>query len=751
MRAAQNLKAEVDYARKHFDDPEMRETVATYEKAMADHLKLMQQHGIDIAGRDYYVPGRYDGEIWADNIITWGDMRVLGKQYRMPKSFRNYYEAIAAGPYIPVNGDVADLAQHSLRAGGRVIQRDFWLNSLKGVTDPVSKQPVAIEPTWAQRTVEMQNPDTGEMEQRKQYTWAVPKGKLDYTLVKTSRDSKPIAVREGYKAIVESCLAQSAIRTMPVARQALMASQMVKHGLILILDTFHPGRLLQYGAALSGKNWHGVNVGWRGGWSALTYTPEGLERAVRIGAIPKEAAEWANQPVKVYDRGRIVNTTRQKLIELALSKGLNASQSADTLYRNAIQRIPGIGKNWNELLSPINKWTFDKITPGLIAESFIHNFERMNPRNRHLSMDRMMREVIRDMNVYYGNMGRQGIFKNPTWRDFWQIFILAPLWQEGLVGKELRTLSRVSGASWLAGRRGLGTETYLGPLTRGIARGLGIYFAATQAINLVSRGHFTWQNEEEDHKLDAWIPSWSGKEGEGIWLSPLSVFGEVTHDLIRLGQTKPTVWNAITQFGENKLGPLGRAERILREGKTPSGDIITSTPGVLKAAAKEFVPPPISLSTPLKSMLPGVFGKPRPGEGPQRLLSQVGIKTQLPATDEQTVRRLADRFKRKEGLQSEPMVFSPTDEASYAKLRAALRNDDLRSARNLLADLRKGHTDQQILHAMKESTTRPFTGSKVNEKMFLFSLDDHELDAYFRANLARSEAYQRFLDFYLTQ
>jgi len=755
LKAANLLREEVTYAREHYQDPEMTDTVNVYNKTLADHLDFMHANGIDIAGRDHYVPGRYDGEIWNDNIITWGDLRVLGTKYRMPKSFRNYYEAIAAGPYMAVNGDVADLAQHSLATGMRLVQRDIWLDSLKGVVDPDSKKPVGVEPTWSKKPFSVKNPDSGEMETHIGWTWSVPKNHQDYTLVETTPGAKPVAVRNGYVGIVKSCLAKSSIRDMPVGRQALMLSQMVKHGLVLVLDTFHPGRLLQYGTALSGKNLWGVDVGWRGGHSALTYTKEGLERAVRLGIIAKEDAAWAMAPVKAYDQGRIITTNRMALLNLALSKGLNATQPGDVLYRNAIQRIPGIGKHWNALLEPINKWTFDKITPGLVAESFIRNFERMNPKNKHLSMDTMMREVIRDMNVYYGNMGRQGIFKNPTFRDIAQIFVLAPLWQEGLIGKELRALSRATGASWALGRRGLGAETYFGPLSRGLFRGLAAYFAATQAINLVSRGHFTWQNEEDDHKLDAFIPSSSGKPGEGVWLSPLSVFGEVTHDLIRLGETKPTTWNALTQFGENKMGPLGRVSRILREGKSPQGDVLTSTGSVLKAAGKEFIPPPISLGVPARSIAhaiaPQSIGPNRPGQEMQRMLGSVGVKVQTSNTQEQQVRRLADNFVKKEGLKMEPMVFTPTEEASYAKLRASVRNGDFSSATSLLQQLRQHRTDAQILRAMKQSSQRPFTGSKANERMFLFSLNDHELERYYQANLQRSENYHDFLQWFLTQ
>jgi len=787
-RAARALKEEALYAQEHYNDPEMLATVSTYQSIMDAHLNNMNRSGFKIQGRDFYVPGRYDGEIWNDYRLTWGDMRILGRNYRMPKSFRNYYEAISNGPYIPANGDIADLAQHSLAAGGRVMMRDIWLRGLKEFTDPVSKQPVAIEPQWTRvsdskvdpEKIQSLNPElqpvfeelnnliathdpdsrTGKEARRRlesfqkalaagsHFEWQVPKGKLEYSLVHPSHSSKPIAVREGYKAAVESAMARSVIHDIPVLGDALRVSQMLKHGLILIMDTFHPGRLAQYGAALAGKNiWDIQKPGFHSGLHALMYNPESLEHAVKIGAVSKKAADWALEPVKLYDRGRIMRMSRQKLLDYLVKNGLNATQTADTIYRNSIQRIPFIGERWNQMLSPANKWIFDRITPGLIAESAVKNLERINPKNRHLSLQQQAREVVRDMNVFYGNVGRNGIFKNPNTRDLAQIFLLAPLWQEGLIGKELRTLSRLTGVSYALGRRGLGADVYLGPLTRGVVRGLGAYFVLTQMANLISRGKWTWENEEPDHKMDAWLPIGP----EGIWVSPMSVFGEVAHDLVRLAESKSKNWDAITQFGMNKLGPIGRLGVILGSGKTPAGEDISTTGGVLSRAASELAPAPISIGTFAKAAAPGLLGAPRPGRVGQRLLSSVGIKAQLPTRSESDIRKLSERFLEREGLKYEPLKFSPTDEASYAKLRAAVRNDDESGAAQLLTELRKHRTDAQILKAMREASQRPYTGSQANERMFLYSLSDRDLDLYYKANIERAELYQKFIEWFTRQ
>src|SRR6185369_16876828 len=132
--------------------------------------------------------------------------------------------------------------------------------------------------------------------------------------------------------------------------------------------------------------------------------------------------------------------------------GLNATRITDALYRDAVQKIPFIGETWHKMLNPINRWTFDKITPGLIVEGAVRNFERMNAAHPDIPHSKLIRDVVTDINTYYGNMGRQGVFKNPVFRDLAQIFLLAPQWIEGLIGKETRFLGRVTGISNLTGR-----------------------------------------------------------------------------------------------------------------------------------------------------------------------------------------------------------------------------------------------------------------------------------------------------------
>jgi hypothetical protein len=573
-------------------------------------------------------------------------------------------------------------------------------------------------------------------------------------LVRATPNGPAMAIREDYRHAVEMVLAPSRISEMPLAREAHIVASMLKHDLLLMLDTFHIARLGQYSLALGAKDW-GKSLGWKNGISALTWSEAEMGEAAQKGFITQENVDWAKEQVPVFNTNGTVKRyeTRHARIQEALRRGLNSATNADTLYRDAIQNTPFVGELMSKGLGPVNKLIFDKITPGMISESFIKNFERLHKANPKIPYNDLMRDVIRDTNVFYGNLGKQGWFKSSTYRDLASIVILAPLWREGLLRKEAMFYSRLTGLSALMGRKGYNPwpgSAYMGTLGRGVAAGLGTWFALAQVINLISKGHPTWQNEEDGHSLDAWIPTPFGKEGSGVWISTLGVFAELTHDLIRLTETKSKTWDAITQMGANAMGPIGRLAHILTSGASPTGAKYTTTGGVLWGATKELLPAPISLTAPLR--LAGVGPALRPGEGLQRLIATAtGTKSTLGTRPSQDIQRKATDWLRREGLKYEPMAFVPTDEASYAKLRGAVRNDDIKGARKVLEQLRAHKTDNEILHALKVFSRHPFTGTLKNERAWLYSMDNKTLDLYQKAVQEKFETYEACANLVLSQ
>jgi hypothetical protein len=762
----EDMRAAIDYADEHWSDRTFVEGAQEYRKQVHEAIQFENANGATTVERDNYIPGLFQGDYYAGK-------RLLGTQYRMPKKFQNPYDAIKAGPYRLASQDVADLAQTRILTGRRAVERSLWIDSMKGLRDPVSRKPIAVEPVLAHKSVI--DKDTGE--EIKEPVWQSPSA--DYELVRAREGSKPMAVlgdaNGGYHRLVRKLIRPSVIEDLPGGKEGLAVNGALKHGVLLLLDTFHLARLNQYALAATGYK----GRGWRGGLSALSYDAATMPEAVRKGLISQAAADWALEPVDLNIQRRVrnanntgwttapgtVTTTRKAIADQLLQSGLNAAKISDALYKDAVQNIPILGEPYHKLISPYNKFLFDRFLPGVMLEGAVRNFERYNKSHPSLSMDRLASDVVRDTNMVFGNMGRQGIFKSATFRDLAQLVMLAPMWQEGLLRKELAGASRIAALPLRAAAGLMGKSLpyrqdlpALGVTGRMMASGLATYFVLTQLVNLAFRHKFTWDNEEEGHKMDAFIPVGD----KGVWLSPLSVFAETTHDVIRLGETKPQVMDRLVQMGENRLGPVGKMANVLWTGKAPTGEQYTTTGGRVWGGVSQVVPfagaSPISFSTPARAIgskiAPGMISPPPPGALPRQLASTLfGVKMNTGQTASAQVFRMADEFMRKEGLKKETgwqQVL--TDDPSYTQLRRQLRSGDLKGASNTYQQLLKGHSDKDIIKAMRLWAKHPFTrSSNHNEQMFQQSLSDKELDMYTRANEERQQELERFYDFINSQ
>lgn len=715
LDAATKLREELDYAQKNWNNAQLKSAVAAARKQMRDQWQWERKNGIKSIRRDMnYVPGRYDAEIWNDNSVLFGGMRILGRNFRNPKSFRNYYEAIEAGPYIPANYDVADLVEHRVRQGSQMVNKNSWFDTLHAINDPVTGEPIVMEPVMR-------------------------KGKPappseEYVVQSFDKGRQTLAVRRGFEWAVKSAAGEeSIIRQMPVAREALRFTQWLKHNGILIYDTFHPTRLAQYAVALGG-GW------WKGGWSALEFAESDLPKAVSSGAISQKDADWASAMTDVnFGKGNKVSMSNRQLLDAAIGEGLNVGRLQDALYGEVRHLLPG--------LSTMNRFIFDKLTRGLMVETAVRNFKKYNASHPDVPFKTLMRDVVRDINIFYGSLGRQGFIRHPFLRDMSQMFLLAPQWVEGLAQKETRFYSRATGLSKLTGR---GNLPWMGTLGSGMAKGLGAYFVLTQVLNLITRHKPTWKNDEEGHKMDAWIPT-GDKEGDGFWVSPASVFAELSHDILRMLETKPTAWDAIEQVGSNKLGPWGRMAAVMGSKSTSTGQYIPTTAGRLAEMGKQLTPVPITLGKPAQwvgnKLAPNMVPAPQPGSTMRQVLaSMTGIKTQPGESATQQIQRMADRYVRENNLRPETVHMTQTTAPSYGKLRSAIRAGDFATAKGLYRELLKTRSEDKVVRAMEQAARRPFTGGNQSEQLFLNSLGDRELELYSKAQQDRLEELNKFLD-----
>jgi len=280
-------------------------------------------------------------------------------------------------------------------------------------------------------------------------------------------------------------------------------------------------------------------------------------------------------------------------------------------------------------------------------------------------------------------------------------------------------------------------------------------FGLTQALNLITRGHPTWQNEEDEHKMDAWIPGW-GADSEGFWLSPMSVYNELTHDAWRLSHSKENFADAIAQIAGNKQSPVMRAVMIGMTGVDPLGRKITTTPGRAAAVGKALLPVPISFSKAGQALghavLPGQVSPAPKGAVQRQLVASMGIKIEPAETAYRRMSVLADKFAEREGLKKTTgWTQMQTDEPGYTKLRSAIRNDDWKEARKNLEALRENRTDKEISRAMKMWKNGGFTGKQSTENDFIGSLDEREILTYDRALEDKQKLYDKFADWFSQQ
>lgn len=542
---------------------------------MDDQLAFERASGVDTDNVEGYIKHAYDMDLLMGKgqpVILTGSGGGVSSAFKKQRAFPTYADAIAAG-YTPKTLDSAALVASRVAAGTKLVNRIKWGDALRGVNDPSSGQPIV----------------TGVVTQPKG-TQVAPPG---YTMNEVIPGMR-VAVHKGYEKMFDAITGGSAVGEfelagLPVGEIVLKTEGAIKHGL-LAFDTFHASRIAQKQLFLTGR------VGYAKGKTLLDYSDADLAEAVKQDLITKEMADYAkaNRPDA----------------ELLIKSGLNVGQVQEALYAATVRKLPVIGS--------FNKWVFDKLTRGAMMEAGITEINRLANKNPEVPREQIARAVARDLNQYFGNLGRQGVFKSKTYQDWARIVALAPNWVESMARTELgaaRQLGKVP-VDLAQGR-----TAQIGTLAKGVGNGLLAYFVGTQLLNLATRKHFTWDNPEKDHKLDAWIPDVTGKT-PGFFISPFSVAAELTHDFIRYSARKSDAVEVLSTIAGNKLSPFARAASVLFNGEDYSGTKIYGSWNKIKAAAWSLAPTPIPLSGQIK-------GQSYPGQTQRQLLGSAGLKVEL--------------------------------------------------------------------------------------------------------------------------
>lgn len=686
-----NKKAEaaVRYAINNWD--RLQDLTKRAGKLFDDEINFENLNGIDVDYTPGYVPHIYDTDLLMGTgrpFVISGRRGLGGTAFKKGRTFNTIFDAIEMG-YTPKTLNIAHLAEHRIRTGQQLINRKHWADGLKSVYDPTDQLPIVTDLIRKQRA-------SGQG-----FYETAPWGFVPMEIIPGHR----VAVHEAYLNLFRALNGTSAISSTVPGQALLRLAGGIKHGL-LVFDTYHASRISQKELVLTGK------VSYGKGQSLLEYADRDLARAVNAGLIPQEIANWvvANRPTA----------------NLLIKAGLNVGRIHEALFPEFIRKIWGLGT--------FNKWVFEKLTRGAMMESGLIEFERVKNARPDLSDVQVARQVARDLNFYFGNIGRQGIFKSQTMLDMSRLVGLAPQWVESMAQTETRGMLQT--AKGLTYDPIVHKNILIGTLGKGIGQGLLAYFIGTQILNLATRRQFTWQNEEEGHKLDAWIPDVTGKS-KGFFLSPFSVVAELTHDAIRYSHTEPSKLAVAARIASNKLSPIFRAGIVLLSGEQYDKRYIVNDWNRIKAAGIALAPTPIPASPILK-------GVEYPGQIQRQLTASMGVKTEPAPTASTQIRDKARRFMESEGKKRD-IIFQRTEEPGYGDLRNALRRDDKKEALKIINRLLESHKEKDIRETMKSAKDRAFTSKKLETK-FKDTLTDKELDLYDQARQESDDEYQKFLE-----
>lgn len=506
-------KAAIDYAEANWDK---LQPLAKHAKLLTDvnrGIELM--NGVKTDYVNNYVKHAYDidkGNMFDQFVNPTGGTGGT-RSHKQERVFDTYFDAMEAG-YKPKTMDIAKLTESRITAGRQEVNQRKWIDEFKQVADPRDKKPIIA--------------DAGS-----------GRGYKDVNIA-----GIPVGVHEGYTDLFKALTGESAIRNTPVGKAALNLVGAVKHGTFLF-DIFHASRITQMREAygLSAKPY-------QNGLSLLEYSEPALKEAIAAKTMPAEALQYANEPVTTPQ-----GTLNRRAIATKLNaNGLNAGQVSDALYTNWIKDMKIVG--------PTNKFIFQKLTRGAMMEAAQNEYERVGNNHSTWTQDQVARKVAKDLNFKFGNIGKQGLFKNATFQDMSRLAFNAPQWFESRANNDIRAIAQ--GAQALNPM----SEHFLklGTIAKGSRNLLAMYLVATQALNYATTGKFTWENDDKNHKLDAYVPPIK-KDDRGLYVSPFGVEGELVHSMMKYSRLNGGSYTrAIGQIVNNRLSPLSHGKDILLDG-----------------------------------------------------------------------------------------------------------------------------------------------------------------------------------------
>jgi hypothetical protein len=677
-----------------------------------------QQAGLDVQKRSGYIRHAYDASKIPDSLIDQflGSSGGEGQRgFLKQRKFDTLYDAIEAGYGKAIKSwNAADLIENRLSKGQQMVNDVKWLDGLNFIDDPSTGKPIAA------RLEKKVNPYSGDVDANP------PAGYEKWSPF----PGRTFAVHRGYKNLFQSITDISHIRRMeamglPVGQWAMEGIGGLKHSMLLF-DSYHAMRMTAKGLSM------GIR-GYGKGLSLLEYGDKDLDNALKNNDIDKESYDYAKE-----NRG-----TANKLINSGLNVGRIQEGLDSEIYTSLLPKLGTAvsGKVGGKIMGApgtFNTWVFQKMTRGIMLEAGVKEHDRLVEQG--VSDSDATKQAVKFVNTYFGNLGRQGVFRSKTAQDISKIILLAPQWVESMARTEAGTVgqSLKYGVQKLA-QPVTGKEPILGGLAKSTGAMLLATVAATQVANMLTRGKPTWENPEEDHKLDAWIPG--GKEG--FWVTPYGLPMELTHDLIRYNEQGKSPLDIGRQMLSNKESPLARAAQVGVTGRDYTGQKL-SDPSTLKNIGKNLLPLPL----PVQALTGG-----RSGQLQRQLMASAGVKAEPASAPSTIVNNLRRQFLYSHGKLGQPSS-TPNE---HRPLIQALQDNDMATAQQeydkLLPILVKKNFDAEDPEEKSKKDLQTFFRAYANsheqtsqnqEEDFFHKLTPHQQDLYKKVKEQQQEVSERF-------
>ncbi len=658
-------------------------------------MSAAKNAGLDVKQRERYVAHAMAGLEDADG----NDAPLRGSIGAAPGAgVPKLADAIAAG-HDPGTMDLGALTERRVARNQRLIQQKAFQGGLAGMKASDGK-PVLSAITENSSNL---NPDGSVTS-----TLKVPMG---YEAVQAG--DNVLTVHKEFAPVLKALYGESAIRNSKLGTALLNAAALAKHG-TAVLDTYHAMRVLTKG--LLGFQ----TVGYDKGMAPLDYASADLLRAVAAGEITQKEADYARQARPILDK--------------LLAAGLNTGKVSDNLLEaakqhNLIERIPVLGGP----MAKLNDWIFHQVQRGAMTQAAIVAFKRNKLRFPEMGEEQVARRTAREINEFFGNLGNQGFLKSKTMQDAARLAMFAPQWTESQARSEARGAAQVAKVP-LDGIRGKGWR--VGVVAQGIGGMVVSALIANQALNLLTRGKPTWENPEEGHNWDAWIPG----AKNGFFFSPLSIAAEYSHALIKYMGGGETALDAVAHVASNKLSGGARAVKDLVTGKDYAGKPFASTAERLKAAVTDALPLPIPAGPFIvkdpKAPLGYALNR-QSGALEKQLLAMAGMKVENAPSARTQMYQIAEPFRAPQpGGGAQEQHTSP-----YTDLRHALTdNDQTTAAAEIDRLVRQDHKPlESIAKAlglksdMKSVRPELFTGSLKAERAMIDQLTPEQRHLWVQA------------------